>query len=167
MTEGDQGWLHRLNGAVTLWLARVAAVIMAFLALITFSDVGARYLFNKPFNFSVEVTELAMGLMVYLGLGYVTHENGHVRVDFFTLKLGARVRAAIELLTSLIALAFLAVMVWRLWMRALVLFEKHDVSQVLHLPFWPVAFAMATASLLLLTGVFLWLLAALRQLRQP
>jgi TRAP-type transport system small permease protein len=159
--------LHRLNGVVALWLARIAAVIMAFLALITFSDVAARYLFNKPFNFSVEVTELSMGLMVYFGLGYVTHENGHVRVDFFTLKLGARVRAAIELLTSLIAFAFLAVMIWRLWMRGLVLFEKHDVSQVLHLPFWPVAFAMATASLLLLTGVFLWLLDAVRQLRRP
>jgi len=164
MTEAGQGRLHRLNGMVTLWLARVAAAIMAFLALITFADVGARYLFNKPFNFSVEVTELSMGLMVYFGLGLTTHENGHVRVDFFTLKLGERVRAAIELVTSLIAFAFLAVMVWRLWMRALVLLEKHDVSQVLHLPFWPVAFAMATASLLLLTGVFLWLLDAARQL---
>ena len=167
MAEVNEGLLHRLNGLVTLWLARVAAVIMAFLALITFADVGARYLFNKPFNFSVEVTELSMGLMVYFGLGLTTHENGHVRVDFFTLKLGERVRAAIELLTSLIAVAYLAVMIWRLWLRALVLFEKHDVSQVLHLPFWPVAFAMATAASFLLTGVFLWLLGALRQLRLP
>lgn len=159
--------LQRLNGVATLWLARVAAVIMAFLAVMTFADVGARYLFNRPFNFSVELTELSMGLMVYLGLGLTTHENGHVRVDFFTLKLRERARAAIELLTSLIAFAFLAVMVWRLWMRAVVLFEKHDVSQVLHLPFWPVAFAMATASLFLLTGVFLWLLDAVRQLRRP
>jgi TRAP-type C4-dicarboxylate transport system permease small subunit len=158
--------LRRLNGLVTLWLARVAAVIMAILALMTFADVGARYLFNRPFNFSVELTELSMGLMVYLGIGLVTHEDGHVRVDMLTLQLGERVRAAVEALTSLLALGFLAVMIWRLWLRALVLYEKHDVSQVLHLPFWPVAFAMATASLFLLSGVFLWFIAALRRVRQ-
>jgi TRAP-type C4-dicarboxylate transport system permease small subunit len=166
MTGAGEGRFHRLNGLATLWLARVAAVIMAFLALITFADVGARYLFNRPFNFSVELTELSMGLIVYLGVGLTTHENGHVRVDFFTLKLGERLRAVVDALTSLIALAFLAVMIWRLWLRALVLFEKHDVSQVLHLPFWPVAFTMATASLFLLTGVFLWLLDALRRVGQ-
>jgi len=167
MTSAGEGRLHRLNGLVALWLARVAAVIMAFLAMMTFVDVGARYFFNRPFNFAVEITELSMGLIVYLGVGLTTHENGHVRVDFFTLKLGERIRAAIEALTSLIALGFLVVMIWRLWLRALVLFEKHDVSQVLHLPFWPVAFTMATASLFLLTGVFLWLLAALRHLARP
>jgi len=159
--------LHRLNGLATLWLARVAAVIMAILALLTFADVGARYLFNRPFNFSVEITELSMGLIVYLGIGLTTHENGHVRVDMVTLRLGERVRAMVEALTSLIALGFLAVMIWRLWLRALVLYEKHDVSQVLHLPFWPIAFAMATASLFLLSGVFLWLIAALRRAGHP
>ena len=159
--------LHRLNGLITLWLARLAAVIMAILALLTFADVGARYLFNRPFNFSVEITELSMGLIVYLGIGLTTHENGHVRVDMVTLRLGERVRAMVEALTSLIALGFLAVMIWRLWLRALVLYEKHDVSQVLHLPFWPVAFAMATASLLVLSGVFLWLIAALRRAGHP
>jgi TRAP-type C4-dicarboxylate transport system permease small subunit len=166
MAEAGESRLYRLNGLATLWLARIAAVIMAFLALMTFADVGARYFFNRPFDFSVELTELSMGLIVYLGVGLTTHENGHVRVDFVTLKLSERVRAAVDALTSLIALAFLAVMIWRLWLRALVLFEKHDVSQVLHLPFWPVAFAMATASLFLLTGVFLWLLDAVRRVGQ-
>lgn len=167
MTAAAEGRLHRLNGLVTLWLARVAAVIMAFLALMTFVDVGARYFLNRPFNFTVELTELSMGLIVYLGIGLTTHENGHVRVDVLTLRLGERMRGAVEALTSLIALGFLAVMIWRLWLRALVLFEKHDVSQVLHLPFWPIAFTMATASLFLLTGVFLWLLDALRRLGRP
>jgi TRAP-type C4-dicarboxylate transport system permease small subunit len=166
MADAGESRLYRLNGLITLWLARVAAAILAFLALMTFADVGARYFFNRPFNFAVELTELSMGLIVYLGVGLTTHENGHVRVDVVTLKLGERVRAAVDALTSLIALAFLAVMIWRLWLRALVLFEKHDVSQVLHLPFWPVAFAMATASLFLLTGVFLWLLDALRRVGQ-
>ena len=167
MSEADQGWLYRLNGLLTLWLARVAAVIMAFLALMTFSDVLARYLFNRPFSFSVETAELSMGLLVYFGMGLTTHENGHVRVDALTLKLGERARAVVDVFTSLVSLVFLAVLVWRLWLRALVLYEKHDVSQVLNLPFWPVAFAMAAASVFLLSGVLLWLLAALRQVRQP
>lgn len=158
---------ERLNGLVTLWLARLAAFIMAGLAVVTFVDVGARYLFNRPFNFSVEFTELSMGLIVYLGVGLTTHENGHVRVDVLTLRLGERLRAMVDAATALIALGFLAVLVWRLWLKAVVLYEKHDMTQVLHLPFWPVAFAMAAASVFLLTGVFIWLVTALRRAGRP
>lgn len=73
-----------------------------------------RYLFNRPFNFSVEFTELSIGLIVYLGVGLTTHENGHVRVDVLTLRLGERVRATVDAATALIALGFLAVLAGRL-----------------------------------------------------
>jgi TRAP-type C4-dicarboxylate transport system permease small subunit len=105
MTEAAAGWLCRLNGRVSTWLARAAAFVLAVLAVMTFCDVIGRYFLNAPFSFSVEMTELSMGLVVYLAIGLTTHENGHVSVDFVTSRLPDRVRAAVEFLTGLAALA--------------------------------------------------------------
>ena len=48
--------LWRWNGRVTWWLAPIAAAALALLAAITFCDVVARYFFNAPFSFTVEIT---------------------------------------------------------------------------------------------------------------
>ena len=76
----------RLNGWVTLWLARVAAVALALIAVVTFCDVIARKVFNSGFTFTVEMTEMSMALIVFLGVGLVTHQRGHIVVDVLTLQ---------------------------------------------------------------------------------
>ena len=63
------------------------------IAVVTFGDVIARYFFNAPFTFTVEVTEMAMALIVYFGVGLVTHDNAHISADVVTLRLSPRARA--------------------------------------------------------------------------
>lgn len=159
------GSIGRWNGRVTMWLARIAASILAVLCVTTFADVVARYFFNAPFTFTVEVTELAMGLIVYLSVGLVTHDNEHVSADVVTSRLSDRLRAAVGLVTNLLALAFLAVMVWRVWLRAADLLAKGDITQIWHIPIWPVAVAMAFGSVFFVSGVLLYMLAALQRVR--
>lgn len=157
----DEGWARRCNRRASSLLAHIAAAVLAALAVMTFCDVVARYFFNKPFIFSVEITEFAMGLIVYLGLGLTTHEKGHVTVDIVTLRVGERLRTALEAVTGLLALGFLALMVWQIWLRAGSLYAKGDYTPVFAIPLWPVAFAIAAASLLLLTGLAVHALGAL------
>lgn len=160
MHDNTAGVLGRANGRVTLWLARIAATLLAFLAALTFCDVVGRA-FGYPFSFSVEITEFAMGLIVYLSVGLTTHVNGHVAVDFVTLRLNHRLRALFDVVTNILALAFLAVMVWRIWGRAWELHDLGDTTQILIWPLWPVAFVMAIGSIFFLTGFFLYLLDAI------
>jgi TRAP-type C4-dicarboxylate transport system permease small subunit len=157
------GMLGRVNGRVTMWLARIAAFVLALLAVVTFCDVIGRYLFNAPFTFTVEMTELSMGLIVYLGIGLTTHGNEHISVDFVTLRLSDRARALLGVITNALALVFLCVMVWRVWLQAGVLLTKGDVTQIWRVPIWPVAFVMAFGAVFLLTGVLLHLMNAFRQ----
>ena len=163
----DAGLISRWNGRVTWWLARIASLVLAALAVMTFCDVVARYFFNSPFSFTVEITELAMGILVYFGVGLTTHDNDHVSVDFVTLRLPNSVRAVIALITNALALAFLVLLVWRLWDRAAVLFDKNDMTPILFLPLWPFAYLMALGSVFLLTGVLVHLINAVRQLKHP
>ena len=155
------------NGRVAMWLARIASFVLAVIALITFGDVLGRYFFNAPFSFTVELTQMAMAIVVYFGVGLVTHENAHISADVVTLRLGPRTRAFVALVTNLLALGFVAAMVWRLWDHAAFLFDKGDTTMVGHVPLWPVALAVAAGSVLLLTGVTLHLIYAWRAFARP
>ena len=42
----------RLNELISLWLARIAAVALALIAVITLCDVIARKVFNSGFTFA-------------------------------------------------------------------------------------------------------------------
>src|SRR5215471_18631029 len=126
--------LARANGRVTMALARIAAVALAVIAAVTFGDVVGRYFFHAPFAFTVELTQMAMAVVVYFGVGLVTHEDAHISADVVTLRLPPRLRALFALVTNLVALAFLAVVVWRLWLQAEFLFAKGDTTMVWTLP---------------------------------
>ena len=151
------GILARANARVTLWLARLAAAALALIAAMTFCDVVARYFFDRPFTFTVEITEMAMALVVFFGIGLVTHENGHISADVVTLRLSPRMQVRFALVTNALALGFLAVMVWRLWLRASFLLGKGDTTPIWGVPLWPVAFAIAFGAIFYLTGLALHL----------
>jgi TRAP-type C4-dicarboxylate transport system permease small subunit len=162
--------LARANGRVTLWLAWIGAAALAIVALATFCDVIGRYFFHAPFSFTVELTEMGMAVLVYFGIGLVTHENGHISADFLTARLPPKLAALLAVVTNLLALGFVGLVIWRLWLHADYLLQKGDLTQNWRVPLWPVAFAVAFGSLFLLTGVLLQLIAAwmiLRGERQP
>jgi TRAP-type C4-dicarboxylate transport system permease small subunit len=161
----DPGLIGRVNGRVTTWLARIAALALAALAVMTFCDVIARYVFNQPFSFTVEVTEIMMGVLIYFGIGLATHDNDHISVDIVTLRLSEWWRALVSLATNLLAFGFLVLLVWRLWERALVLLDKGDVSPIMFFPRWPTAFVMAVGSIFFLTGLLVHIIGASRRVR--
>jgi TRAP-type transport system small permease protein len=164
MSDPATGPIDRLNGRVTRWLARISAFALAALAVMTFCDVIARYVFNSPFSFTVELTEIMMGTLVYFGVGLVTHDGDHISVDIVTLRLSAWWRALVSLVTNVLAFGFLALLVWRLWERAMVLLDKGDVSPVMSIPRWPTAFVMAVGSVFFLTGLLVHIIGACRRL---
>src|SRR5437762_13215011 len=131
--------LTRANGRITNWLARIAEIALALIAVVTFCDVIGRYFFHAPFAFTVELTSFAMAVIVFFGVGLVTHEDAHISADVVTLRLPARLRAMFALVTNLLALGFLVLMAWQLWLYAGVLLEKGDTTQVWNVPLWPVA----------------------------
>src|SRR5438094_8769732 len=138
--------LARANGRASLWLARLAAVALAIIALVTFGDVIGRYFFHAPFAFTVELTQMLMAIVVFFGVGLVTHEDAHISADVVTLRLSPRLRASFALVTNVLALGFLALMSWRLWLYAAFLLEKGDTTQVWSVPLWPIALAVAFGS---------------------
>jgi len=86
------GFLTMWSERVTTWLARAAAAGLAAMMLLTFVDVAGRAC-NRPIVGAVEVTELLMGSLIFLGIGYTTFHRGHIRVDVVIPCLPRRIQA--------------------------------------------------------------------------
>jgi TRAP-type C4-dicarboxylate transport system permease small subunit len=157
----------RLNGLVTLWLARIATVALALIAVVTFCDVIARKVFNNGFTFTVEMTEMSMALIVFLGVGLVTYQRGHIVVDVVTLRLSERARVWLELVTNVLSLGFVLNMVGRLWLQAAFIASKGDATPIWNFPLWPIAYLIAAGSIFLVTGLVLHVLDSVDRAAHP
>src|SRR3990170_1415787 len=136
-------------------------VLLGLMGLVAF-DVVMRYVLRIPFLGAYEMTELAMALIVFLGLPYCAATGGHVAVDVFSPVLdrpGLRwVAAAIHLAGA----ALTAVMGWQAALYALGSRSRGEATNMLKIDLWP--FEMLTAaSMALFTAVLL--LQAWRALR--
>ena len=157
----------RLNERLTLWLARIAAVALGLIAVVTFCDVIARKVFNSGFTFTVEMTEMLMALIVFLGVGLVTHQRGHIVVDVLTLRLSERSRVWLGLVTNVLSLGFVLLMVWRLWIQAAFITSKGDTTPIWNVPLWPIAYVIAAGSVFLVTGLALHVLDSIDRATHP
>ncbi len=143
----------RVIGRLSLWLAFGAAFVLASMMYVTVIDVIGRYFFNRPLIGSVEIVFCLMGMMVFLGMGLTTFEDGHIRVDVLTRILPPRARAVLDSLVHVLAIGIAGLMSWRLLLVALDQTAEMNTTQVLGLPVWAVALAMAVCSTLLVVGL--------------
>ena len=103
----------------------------------TVLDVVLRYVFNRPFSGSLEVTEFAMSVIVFLGIAYCGWVGGHVAVDILERPLeDPRLRFVPVILTFISALLFAAI-AWLTAVEALsshASHQQHDALAALSVP---------------------------------
>lgn len=153
---------------VETWLARVAAALgavasasLVFLMCLTFADVVGRYFLNAPITFTVELTELMMGLVVMLGVAWVTLNDGHISVDIVTRSLRPGLRRATDFIARLCAVGFFAVVTWQLFAQFQLVLADGLFTQVLGAKVYPFVLIMALAA------GFTSLVAAWRMFNRP
>src|SRR6266571_6884493 len=79
-------WERRVDAVLGI----AASALLLCLMLVTFVDVVARYLFNRPIRGAFEVTELTLLVLIFAGLPLVSHADEHVTMDFIDRMLPAR-----------------------------------------------------------------------------
>lgn len=146
-------------GSLLHWsFGGLAALAIFTLALITFVDVFARYLFNAPIPGAYEISELVMGVMIFAALPVVTWRGSHITIDLLdaiTPKWISGWRDGVMFLVSSVVVAVLG---RELWALAETFASYGDVTEYLRIPIHPTLQAM---SLLAWITSVLALLAAL------
>lgn len=137
-------------------LALAAGGVLVALMVYTVVDVVLRYVFNAPFSGSIETTEFAMSLVVFLGIAHCGWTGGHIAVDLLEKKLDRASLRFLPAVLSFVGAALFTVIAWRVAIEAFA--ASSQVSNMLRMPHLPFRLAVAGgsavfAAVLLVQGV--------------
>ncbi|MFO1312443.1 MAG: TRAP transporter small permease subunit [Burkholderiales bacterium] len=95
------------------WLRRRAENVIVALMVIMFASflmqIGSRYVLNRPFGWTDEVTVLCWVWVVLWGAAFILTDNDEIRFDIVSSQVSARTRRAFTLVTSLVLVVLFAI----------------------------------------------------------
>ena len=94
------------------YLAFVAAVLIIFAMLSVGAEIVMRYFLNRPMIWVMEVTEITLLLITFLGTAWLLRREGHVKVDIVLSHLNPRAQALLGIISSIIGIIVCMVLVW-------------------------------------------------------
>jgi TRAP-type transport system small permease protein len=151
---------ERYGGPLVRWLGWVhtplhvaAGVTMLALLAWTIADIVGRTFFTSPMRGTVELTELAVVVLVYLGLSYAESRDRHIAVDLLYVRLPVRARLAMRVFAGLFGVVVIAVMTWRLFLYAGQLDAGGYTTGILRIPLYPVALVAVLGAAVFLVAI--------------
>jgi TRAP-type C4-dicarboxylate transport system permease small subunit len=143
------------------FLALAGGGVLLVLMVYTVVDVVLRYVFNNAFSGSVEFTEFAMSLIVFLAIAYTGWTGGHISVDLLEKALD---RPSLRFLPALIAFAGAVLFALIAWLSTRETITTIDQSSnMLVWPHYPFRFTVAFGAAMFAAVLFIQGLQALRR----
>lgn len=88
------------------------ASLLAFMTLLTFTQVVLRYVFNSGWVWSLEATTYAFAALVLVGMSYGVRTNSHIAVDLVTRRLPPAMRKIAALAAVTLCLLYCGMMLY-------------------------------------------------------
>ncbi|HEY3075924.1 MAG TPA: TRAP transporter small permease [Burkholderiales bacterium] len=148
MTPPSEPLWERRADAV---LGIAASVLLFCLMALTFADVVARYLLNRPIRGAFEITELGLLVLIFAGLPLVSHADEHVTMDFIDRMLPVRLADVWVRAIHAVCAAIMFFLTWQVWIKAGRISGYGDTTDVLRILVGPFVYFMAV--MIALTGV--------------
>jgi TRAP-type C4-dicarboxylate transport system permease small subunit len=142
--------LDKINPFVR-WVSIIGMVMFVAMVGLTFVNVILRYIFNRPLTATVELTELMMVIVVFLGLGYSQFAKTHVVMDIVTEKLKPKPKLVMDGFSNFLSVVLFIVVIWQ---TALYAVHTNDITSILSIPVNVFAALVPFGSLLLLLLLF-------------
>lgn len=132
----------------------VAGLLLGAIALLTFTAVMARWLFNYGIPDAFDFSRLLLGTAMFWGIASAGFRNRHIQVDGLWEMLPKKGKWAIDIVATVITLVFFALFTWMLQSKVVSVYASSEQTFDLRLPVWPfhalAAFGILLASILLL-----------------
>lgn len=136
-------WTNRLLFMSVALLAFVIVPVMLY-------EVVARYAFNAPTVWGMELATLLFGPYFLLGGPYLLHLGGHVSLDIVHRGLSPEWKRRTDLVNHVVIMSFCAILLYYSWPLAVQAWGFRETSFSAWNPqIWPVKFAIPLAVVLL------------------
>ena len=146
MSDSAYKWERQADAA----LGVAASILLFGMMALTFVDVVARYLLNRPIRGGFEITELALLVLIFAGLPLVSHADEHVTMDFIDRMLPRRLGDAWMRVIHAVCAAILFFLTWQIWIKAGKIHGYGDTTDVLRIAVGPFVYFMD--AMIALTG---------------
>ena len=140
-------------------VGRLASYLCAFMMVIVTFEVVARYAFNRPTIWAMEINQFLLCGLTALTGGYTLLYRGHVNVEILYMRFGTRTRALVDILTSFFFFSFVIVLLWKSGLMAAEAWRLWEKSETLFSPpLFPVKVVIPIGAFLILLQGFVQLI---------
>lgn len=126
-------WLSPVEDAANF----VAAFFIFLLMLLGVAQIVLRTVFDMPLTGYIDMVELSMAGMAFLGAAYTQRMGAHIRMELVVNMLRGRPLWAAEILGTLAGMAIVGVLIWFSWDHFLRAYQIGDTTIDAELPVWP------------------------------
>jgi|WetSurMetagenome_2_1015567.scaffolds.fasta_scaffold200535_2 TRAP-type C4-dicarboxylate transport system permease small subunit len=138
------GILDKFNGKACFFLEKVSGIALLCVTVLTGCDIVGRLL-GMPVPGAYEIVSFSGGLVVGLAIPVASRARMHVGVDLLLEKVPSGVRVALEIFNRLVGAALVLLLAYSILGIGNDFRVSGEVSPVLHVPFYPVAYGIAAA----------------------
>lgn len=115
----------------------VAAFAIFALMVLGVAQIGLRSLFNSPIVGYIDLVELSMATMAFLGAAYCQRLGAHIRMELLVGHLHGRALWAAEIFGLAAGLFIIGVLIWYGWDHFLRAYQIGDTTIDAEYPVWP------------------------------
>jgi TRAP-type mannitol/chloroaromatic compound transport system permease small subunit len=136
---------------ISVWSGRIFSFLAVFVVGVITYDVVARYVFNAPTTWGMEVQYFTCGIYYVMGGAYTLYLKQHVKIDVVYNYLSPRMQAIMDLVTSPLLFLYLGVLVWAGSDIAWGTFVRHETTgSTFSPPVWPLTMSLPIGAFLML-----------------
>jgi len=131
-------------------LSIFACVLLAFVMIIVCAEIVFRYFLGSPIIWVVEISEVTLLYITFLGAAWLLRREGHVKIELLLSRLTPRTESWFNFAISIAGAVMCAILVWYSAQQTWVLFERNVLTPtVLELPKGPIVLIIPIGSFLL------------------
>ena len=131
--------VDRVIEVVGDWALLISGILILVIGFLTTYGVGKRYIFRNPDPYTYELSIIFLVACILLCLPAIQWNRRNLRVDFILQHLPKKWQGIIgDLFTTILAMIFVAIIIWKSWGIFLYSFEVKETSQsAWQEPLWP------------------------------
>ena len=136
--------LYYLYGRCLIALGAISGAIVFCIMWLIDANALMRKFFNAPVPGTLEITEAALVLIIFLGLAVTQHRRGHIRVTLLTRRMSLGARNALFILAMLIGAGLTAWFAYAAYTYALRAYKIDEMEWgVITFVVWPIKAAIS------------------------
>jgi TRAP-type C4-dicarboxylate transport system permease small subunit len=123
------GLLHRIVEKLVKGSGIFGSLLFLIVMGITTYEVLARYLFNAPTTWSLEISVILTMWATFLGVAYTLQQGGHTQVDLVINRLSGRSRRVLRIFVYIFIMVFSIFLTWASLVPAIEAYLIKEVTQ--------------------------------------